>query len=265
MHSNPQETSITTPETIRVLLSGYGKMGHEVEKMLNQHDNYQILGICQSTVELGEKLHQYKPDLVIDFSTPDAAYPNAKLMLEQDVRAVIGTTGFTQDEIHTLCSVAKESKRGGIIAPNFSIAAVLMMKAAASMARFLPEVEIIERHHPAKLDAPSGTAIKTAELIAAQRQAYAETLSDITNAAAIATKETIAHVRGGVLHDIHIHSMRLSGCVADQEIIFGSPGETLSLVHRTINREAFMPGVYLACQKVFALDEWVYGLEHVLE
>lgn len=265
MHDHHETTMSNPPESIRVLLSGYGKMGHEVEKMLNQHDNYEILAICQSTVELKEKLHHYQPDLVIDFSTPDAAYPNAKLILEQQVRAVIGTTGFAQDEINELCAVAKKFELGGIIAPNFSIAAVLMMKAAAQMARFLPEVEIIEKHHAAKLDAPSGTAIKTAELIAAQRQAYAESLLTLENTKpGIPSKETIAHVRGGVCHGIHIHSMRLTGCVADQEIIFGSPGETLSLVHRTINREAFMPGVHLACQKVFALQEWVYGLEHVL-
>lgn len=241
---------------IRVILSGYGKMGHEIERMLNTFSNYQLVTIVDSTNELIHALKHHQADMAIDFSTPESAYPNAKAMIEHRVRPVIGTTGLHTDDIAHLSTYCAAEKLGGIIAPNFSISCVLMQKYAAEMAKYLPHVEIIEYHHDVKHDAPSGTAIKTAEMIASQR----------SNTPVLPTvHESFAHSRGATVHGIPVHAIRLPGIVANQSIIFGEQGETLTLQHQTISREAFMPGLHLACQKVMHLKKLVYGLEHLLD
>ncbi len=147
-------------------------------------------------------------------------------------------------------------KNRGIIAPNFSIAALLMMQFAAKAARYLSEVEIIEAHHQQKLDAPSGTALKTAELIAAARTKLKNDLS---------LKELVAGARGATHCNVPIHSLRLPGFLACQEVVFGNQGETLTIKHNSIDRNCFMPGIVLACQKVTQLTTLLYGLESILE
>ncbi|MGE3920810.1 MAG: 4-hydroxy-tetrahydrodipicolinate reductase, partial [Gammaproteobacteria bacterium] len=168
---------------------------------------------------------------------------------------VIGTTGLLAEQIQALQQMANEKKMGGIIAPNFSIGAALMMKFAAEAVEFLPQVEIIELHHDGKKDAPSGTAIKTAELINAKRK---------TIPAKKHSEELFPGSRGANVNQIHIHSIRLPGFIAHQEVIFGGHNETLTIRHDSIHRSAFMPGVILACKKVIHLNHLVYGLDHLL-
>ena len=169
---------------------------------------------------------------------------------------MIGTSGLLDaeiDELRALCAVAK---LGGLIVPNFSIAAVLMMQFAAKAAYYLPDVEIVEAHHPAKAEAPSGTALKTADVIAKAR----------TRAPHLPRCQEIVPGALGALHqDVRIHSLRLPGTLAQQDVIFGQLGETLTLRHQTMDRLSFMPGVVLACQKVLVLDKLVYGLDQLLD
>ena len=160
------------------------------------------------------------------------------------------------EEIHTLQQACEQKQLGGIIVPNFSIGAILMMRFAAEAAKFLPEAEIIETHHQQKLDAPSGTAMKTAEMIAAARQNAKQDLL---------LKELVPGARGGSHHNVNIHSLRLPGVLARQQVIFGNLGETLSITHDSIDRACFMPGIILACQQVQTINNLYYGLEHFLE
>ena len=168
---------------------------------------------------------------------------------------MIGTTGFSSTQIQTLTALCAEKKLGAIIAPNFSIGAILMMQLAKTAAHYFPQVEIIEMHHAGKLDSPSGTAIKTAELIA-----------EANNVAAIpTTKAVLPGARGAVHQQIPIHAIRLPGLVAHEQVIFGGTGETLTIKHDSTDRQCFMPGVILACQKVMTLNRLIYGLEHLLD
>jgi 4-hydroxy-tetrahydrodipicolinate reductase len=247
---------MTTPAApIQIIISGHGKMGQEVEKMVRSTPHFHLQKITQTTDELSAALDEYKPDLVIDFSTPDSAYPNAKTIIEHNTHPVIGTTGFNSDDIRLLQESARAKKLGGIIAPNFSIGAVLMMKFAAAAAKYLNQVEIVEKHHQSKLDAPSGTALKTAELIAKQRE-HAPVPPHC--------HESLPGALGAHYQNIPIHSVRLPGFVSNQDVIFSEPGETLTITHNTTSREAYMPGIRFACEKVFSLNELVYGLEHLL-
>jgi len=185
------------------------------------------LGVALADV-LGEA------DVVVDFTTPDTAPANARACLEADVHVVVGTTGFDLEELRR---AAEASQANCFVAPNFAIGAVLLMEVAQKIAPHMPECEIVELHHDKKLDAPSGTAKRTAELISAA---------------------------GGHVHE-PIHSVRLPGLVAHQEVIFGGAGQTLSVRHDSIDRHSFMPGVLLAVQKVGGLSErFTVGLEKLL-
>ena len=185
---------------------------------------------------LGEALDESRPDVVVDFSVPGAVFENAALCLEQGVHVVIGTTGMTEEQVGVLGAAAARSAGNCFIAPNFAIGAVLMMQAARMVAAHMPDCEIVELHHEQKLDAPSGTAKRTADLIASETGREAPP----------------------------IHSVRLPGLVAHQEVIFGGLGQTLTIRHDSIARESFMPGVLLAVRKVGELDGLVVGLEHLL-
>jgi 4-hydroxy-tetrahydrodipicolinate reductase len=185
---------------------------------------------------LAEAIDELRPEVVVDFTVPDSAYENAALCLENGVHAVVGTTGITDDQLESLEQAASGSDANCFIAPNFAIGAVLMMQASRLAARHMPRCEIIELHHDQKLDAPSGTAKRTAGLIAAET--------------------------GG--EPPPIHSVRLPGLVAHQEVIFGGLGQTFTIRHDSIARESFMPGVLLAVRRVGELDGLVVGLEHLL-
>jgi 4-hydroxy-tetrahydrodipicolinate reductase len=241
--------------TPRIAINGaQGKMGTITAKTIGQNAKFKLVGEFGRHTELREAIKNSQPDIVIDFTTASSAFENAQIIIESGVRAIIGTTGFSPQQIATLKRACSKKKLGVIIAPNFSISALLLMRLAKEVANYLPYVEIIEAHHENKEEAPSGTAIKTAEMI---NQARAKTKK-------IKSNELITGARGADKDGIPIHSIRLPGFLAHEEIIFGSPGETLHLKHNTIDRNAFMPGVLLACEKVMKLDSLVYGLEDLL-
>ncbi len=219
---------------IRVVASGAaGRMGEAVcEAVEGAEDMTLVKADPALGVELGDALGD--ADVVVDFTTPDTALANVRACLEAGVHVVVGTTGFDLDAAH---EAAESSSANCFVAPNFAIGAVLLMEAAQLAARHMPECEIVELHHDRKLDAPSGTAKRTAELIEAA---------------------------GGNVHE-PIHSVRLPGLVAHQEVIFGGEGQTLSIRHDSIDRRSFMPGVLLAVRRVADLpDHFTVGLEKLL-
>ena len=220
---------------IRVLVSGAaGRMGQAVCEAVEEAEGMELAGRADPAlgVTLAELLGD--ADVVVDFSTPDAALDNVRAGLEAGVHVVVGTTGFDPEELR---GAAGASGANCFVAPNFAIGAVLLMEAAQLVARQMPECEIVELHHDRKLDAPSGTAKRTAELVGAA---------------------------GGNVHE-PIHSVRLPGLVAHQEVIFGGEGQTLSIRHDSIDRRSFMPGVVLAVRRVSELpDRLTVGLEKLL-
>jgi 4-hydroxy-tetrahydrodipicolinate reductase len=220
---------------IRVAVAGAaGRMGETVCGAVEGAEGMELSGRADPAlgVELGEVLDQ--AEVVVDFSTPDTALANARACLTAGVHVVVGTTGFDLDALR---AAAEASEANCFVAPNFAIGAVLLMEAAQAIARHMPECEIVELHHDRKLDAPSGTAKRTAELIRAA---------------------------GGNVHE-PIHSVRLPGLVAHQEVLFGGEGQTLSLRHDSIDRSSFMPGVLLAVRRVGELpDRFTVGLERLL-
>lgn len=242
---------------LKVIVNGaHGKMGIEACKTIQKHPDFQLVASLGHHDDLAETIINTQADIVIDLTSAESVYENSLMIIKHGASPVIGTSGLLEEHIQALKARCAEKKLGGIIVPNFSISAVLMMRFAAEAARWLPEVEIIEAHHPQKLDAPSATSIKTAELIASAR---------CLPKAKLPLKEQLPGARGATHRDINIHALRLPGILAQQQVIFGSIGETLTLTHNTIDRSSFMPGLILACQQVRQLDGLYYGLEHVLE
>ena len=244
------------PNKVRVIVNGaHGKMGIQACKSIQAHPDFELSAELGRTDSLIETIAKTQAHIVIDLTRADCVYKNCLTIINQGVHPVIGTSGLLEEQIQHLQTLCKEKQLGGIIVPNFSISAVLMMRFAAEAARLLPDVEIIEAHHPQKHDAPSGTAIKTAELISAARS---------ITAAEPTSNELLPGARGARYRDVTIHSVRLPGILAHQQIIFGNLGETLAITHNTIDRSSFMPGLILACQRVQHLDGLYYGLEHLL-
>ena len=240
----------------RVIVNGaQGKMGALACDTLKKHGDFELVGQLNKYDNLAQTIQDTDARIVIDVTRADCVYENTKIIIQQGAHPVIGTSGLVTAQIQELTELCEARQLGGIIVPNFSISAVLMMIFATKAAAYLPEVEIIETHHQQKLDAPSGTALKTAEMIAAARESSKNILE---------LKELIPGARGGSYHDVNIHSIRLPGVLARQEVIFGSLGETLAITHNRIDRCSFMPGIILSCQKVLGLNTLVYGLEHVL-
>ena len=242
---------------IKVMVNGaQGRMGSEVVKAVSNDPELEYVGGTDKGDDLAEKIAELKPDVVVDFTIASMGYENAKTIIAAGVSPVIGTSGFQQRQVEELQQLAAEKQLGGLIAPNFSVGAVLMMKFAAIAAKYLPDVEVIEAHSPKKEESPSGTGIRTAELIAQARMAAATPTSD---------KELIAGARGASLHQVPLHSVRLPGVVAQQTVFFGGLSETLKIEHNSQHRESFMPGVCLACKKVGHYQQLFYGLEHFLD
>lgn len=241
---------------IRVIVNGaQGKMGHiAVEAISNQPDIILVAKIGKSD-DLASSIKENQADVVIDFTVPSAVFSNAQTIINNNARPVIGTTGLSLDQISTLRDQCQKKSLGCIIAPNFSLAAVLMMKYAQDAAQYFPDVEIIEMHHAQKLDAPSGTALKTADMIAEKRKA-AKSSSGNSN--------VNSNQRGFTHQGVTIHSVRLPGLFAHQMVIFGELGETLTIKHDATDRKAMMPGILLATRKVMELKGLAYGLENVL-
>ncbi|GAF09090.1 dihydrodipicolinate reductase [Paenibacillus pini JCM 16418] len=202
-------------------------------------------------------LVESKPDVLVDFTTPKFAYSNTALAISLGVRPVVGTTGFTTEQIEDLDKQCKAKGIGGLIAPNFSIGAILMMKFAAQAAKYFPHLEIMEFHGDQKLDAPSGTAIKTAEMIAQNREEIRQGNPK--------EEETIDGARGGYYNGFRIHSVRLPGVFAQQEVMFGGFGQTLKIRHDSYERAGYMPGVKLGIEKVMQYAGMIYGFDHFIE
>jgi 4-hydroxy-tetrahydrodipicolinate reductase len=228
---------------IRVAVVGAeGRMGKETVRAVRGAPDLMLVGAWDEGHDLASELAGATPDVAVEFTTPGAVAENLRILLSAGVRPVVGTTGLSRETLDETDRVCREKGIGGLVAPNFSIGAVLMMRFAAEAARHLPHVEIVELHHDRKLDAPSGTALKTAEGIAAARERTPE---------APAGEESIAGVRGGEgAGGIRIHSVRLPGLVAHQEVVFGGPGQTLRIRHDSLDRAGFMPGVLLAVRRV---------------
>lgn len=265
-------------QIIKVAVAGAtGRMGRETVKMVLADPELKLVAATSSsgngedigtlvqnqpcgvalTKDLELALVETKPDVLVDFTTPHTVLSHTQLALKHKVRPVVGTTGFTPEQIDELDRQCKELGIGGLIAPNFSIGAILMMKFAAQAAKYFPNLEIIEYHGDQKLDAPSGTAIKTAELIS---QAREELRQGNPN-----EKETIEGARGGYYDGFRIHSVRLPGIFAQQEVIMGAFGQTLKIRHDSYDRAGYMPGVNTAIKKVMSTVGMVYGFEHYLD
>ncbi len=208
---------------------------------------------------MGDSLDQLKGSaahVVVDFTTPDSVMANLEFLINNGMNVVVGTTGFDDVKLATVKSwLAQNPSVGVLIAPNFAIGAVLMMEFAAKAARYFESAEIIELHHPAKVDAPSGTAARTAELMTtARKEAGLGAMPDATTTA-------IDGARGALVGDIPVHSVRARGLVAHQEVLFGGLGETLTIRHDSIDRAGFMPGVILGVRKIVNTPGLTHGLD----
>jgi 4-hydroxy-tetrahydrodipicolinate reductase len=207
--------------------------------------------------DLAAALEAAKPDVLVDFTNPKAAYPNTETAISLGVRPVVGTTGFTPEQISELDKQCRQRGIGGLIAPNFSIGAILMMKFSAMAAKYFPHVEIIEYHGDQKLDAPSGTSIKTAEWISQTRREIRQGNPQ--------EEEVIEGARGGYYNGFRIHSVRLPGVFAQQEVVFGAFGQTLKIRHDSYDRAGYMPGVNAAVKKIMNVTGMIYGFEHLMD
>lgn len=263
---------------IRVIVAGAGgRMGKEVLKLVLQDEELELAAAVNRSVEesdagrlaglpeagiavtddLEAALAGSNADVLVDFTNPQFAYPHTALAVKYGVRPVIGTTGFTPEQIAELDKQCKDQGIGGLIAPNFSIGAILLMKFAAQASKYFPHLEIIEYHGDQKLDAPSGTAIKTAELISEVRQELRQGNPH--------EEETIEGSRGGYYNGFRIHSVRLPGVFAQEEVVFGGFGQSLKIRHDSYERAGYMPGVKIGIQKVMEYTGMIYGFEHFIE
>lgn len=260
----------------KVIITGAaGKMGSAAVSTFLSAENFELVGACvrtldpqwtqgleteihnkgQSAVKIDTNLEKLiketQADILVELTGPKSVFANAKTALENGLRVVIGATGLSEDNIKELEDLSKSKELGLIIAPNFAIGAILMMKFAKEAATHFDKYEIIEKHHDKKLDAPSGTAIKTAQL-----------MSSVKKSQGLENRNETA--LGDSSHGVPIHSLRVPGLVANQEVIFGGLGQTLTISHETIDRSSFMPGIVLCCEKVQNLKGLVYGMENII-
>jgi len=260
---------------IRVLVIGAGgRMGREVVRAVTEADDMalvaavdrsrvgedagRVAGLEPTSVvitdSLSDAISASSPDVAVDFTLPNAVMGNVRTALRAGVACVVGTTGLTEKDCSELETLCQERKRPALVAPNFAVGAVLMMQLAAQAARHMEAAEIVELHHAGKADAPSGTALRTAQLMAEVRG------SKLAGPQSSDGRPSRGQGQGA----IHIHSVRLPGLVAHQEVIFGGSGETLTIRHDLTSWESFMPGVLLAIRKVRGLRGLVVGLEKIL-
>jgi 4-hydroxy-tetrahydrodipicolinate reductase len=239
------------------VLGARGRMGSEVVKAVTDAPDLELV----AALDLGDSLDALVSNgaqVVVDFTTPDSVMANLEFLIANNINAVIGTTGFDDARIAKIKSLLASSKSGVLIAPNFAIGAVLMMEFATKAAKYFESAEIIELHHPNKVDAPSGTAARTAELMAKSRkEAGLVPMPD-------ATSTSLDGARGATVGDIPVHSVRLRGLVAHQEVLLGGIGETLTIRHDSIDRVGFMPGVLLGVRQVVTHPGLTFGLENFM-
>jgi len=241
------------------VLGAKGRMGTEAVDAISDATDLQLV----AQLDLGDSLDELVnsgAQVVVDFTHPDAVMKNLEFAITNGIHVVVGTTGFDDAKLAKLKSLlAANPKIGALIAPNFALGAVLMMQFSEMAAKYFESVEIIELHHANKVDAPSGTAVRTAEMITnARKKNNKAPMPD-------ATKTSIPGARGATVGDVPIHSVRSHGYVAHQEVIFGDPGETLSIRHDSINRAGFMPGVLLGVREVAKHPGLTVGLEKYME
>jgi 4-hydroxy-tetrahydrodipicolinate reductase len=261
---------------VKILVAGFkGRMGHTTVKMVLDHPEFELSGVYDprsvenNLNEIAEfsqldvpAYHQLtdidadQAEVWIDFTAPQAVFENVKFALEHDISPVVGTTGLKDEQVAELKKIAHEKQVGGLIAPNFGISAVLLMQFAKQAAKYFPDVEIIEMHHDQKLDAPSGTAINTAKMIAEVRKEHYQGNP--------AETESIPGARGANYQGMRIHSVRLPGYVAHEQVLFGGPGEALTIRQDSFDRSSFMSGVAVAAGKVRDQHELLVGLENLL-
>jgi len=240
------------------VLGARGKVGAEVCKAVRDADDMDLVAEVDADDEI-DALVTGGAEVVVDFTHPDVVMDNLEFLLDHGIHAVVGTTGFDEERLAELRRWLERSPETGVlVAPNFSIGAVLMMRFSVEAAKFFESVEIVELHHPAKADAPSGTARRTAELVAAaRRDAELGPVPDATSTA-------LDGARGAEVDGIHIHGLRVRGLVAHQEVILGGLGETLTIRHDSLDRASFTPGVLLGVRQVGDHPGLTVGLEHFL-
>lgn len=239
------------------VIGAAGRMGQEVCRAVDLAGDLELVGRFDVGDSLGDVAGA---EVAVDFTVPDATLDNVLQCVSQGVHVVVGTTGWTEEKISAVNDALERAPGVGVlIAPNFAIGAVLLMKWAAEAARAYESVEIVELHHPGKADAPSGTAVRTAELIAAARSSAG--VPDAPDA----TLTSLDGARGARVEGIPVHSVRLRGLVAHQEVLLGSAGETLTIRHDSFDRVSFMPGVLLGVRRVGARPGLAVGLESYLD
>ncbi|MDT4936552.1 MAG: 4-hydroxy-tetrahydrodipicolinate reductase [Pseudonocardiales bacterium] len=246
-------------EPIRIgVLGARGRMGQEVCKAVDAADDLDLVAM----VDAGDWLFSVADagaQVLVDFTHPDVVMDNVRFAVDQGIHAVVGTTGFTPERLDTIRTwLADTPQLGVLVAPNFGIGAVLSMRFAEQAARFYDSAEVIELHHPDKADAPSGTAARTAELIAQARRAAGMGVTPD------ATTQSLDGARGADVDGIHVHALRVAGMVAHQEIVFGTEGETLTIRHDSLHRRSFMPGVLLGVRQIGQHPGLTVGLEAFL-
>lgn len=243
---------------IKVAVAGaLGRMGSEVVRAVQATEGMEIVAQIEVADNLAQELKYSDAQVMVDFTVPASAMTNIRTALESKVIPIVGTTGLSPADLDELRQLCEQHQTACLIAPNFAIGAILMMQFSAQAAKYLPDVEIIELHHEKKVDAPSGTAVKTAQMIAAARTGKPAAKPE--NAF-----ESHAGATGSDVDGIPVHSVRLPGFVASQEVIFGTQGQRLSIRHDSLDRTSFMPGVVLAIQKSASLTGLIYGLENLL-
>lgn len=265
-------------KTIKIIVAGpRGRMGKEAVKLVQETESFELTAVIDHKNDGGnlenisgfagisapiysnieQCFSSVECDVLIDLTTPEVGMYHTRTALTYGIRPVVGTTGFSAEDLEELESLTKDKGIGCIIAPNFAVGAVLMMKFSQMAAKYFPDVELIEMHHDRKLDAPSGTGVKTAEMIKEVRDAKQQGHPN--------EKETIQGARGANIDGMHIHSVRLPGLVAHQQVMFGADGQLLTIRHDSFTRASFMSGVKLSVETVMKIDTLVYGLENIIE
>lgn len=241
---------------IRVGVIGHaGRMGSEVCRAVEADDELELA----ARIGRGDNLSRLTDagvDVAVEFTTPDSVAGNVRWCVEHDIDVVVGASGLSDTDLEEIERLAKDRGARVFVAPNFALGAVLMMSFAAQAARFYDSCEIVERHHEKKIDAPSGTALRTAAIVNEARAGRAVERHD---------RESLAGSRGGDAGGVRVHSLRLPGSVAHQEVVFGGAGETLTVRHDSMDRSSFMPGVVLAIKRIAGTEGVTVGLEHLLD
>src|SRR3954469_1520317 len=255
----PVPSSDDEPALLNVgVIGARGRMGTEVVKAVNAADDLELVAMVDDGDWLFD-LANAGAQVVVDFTRPDVVMENIRFCIDQNIHCVVGTTGFDEAKLATIAEwLEPKPDIGVVIAPNFGIGAVLLMKFAQEAARFFPSVEIVELHHPNKVDAPSGTALRTARLVAAAPRAAALPPSPD------ATLDALSGARGVAVEGVPVHAVRLTGLVAHQEVLMGAAGETLTFRHDSYDRASFMPGVLLAVRQIGRHPGLTVGIEGLL-